>query len=68
VVRRLKRTTGWGGRLSKRICDMFSESSLCLHGLHGSCSSAQLPVEIPENMLLNLLLNLPSQTVISWHI
>ena len=43
--------TGWGGRLSKRNCNMFSGSSPCLLGQHGSCSSAQLPVELSENML-----------------
>ena len=35
----------WGGRLRKWFCKMFSESSPCLLGQHGSCSSAQLPVE-----------------------
>ena len=42
---------------------MFSESSPKLLGLHGSCSSAKLPVELSENILQNLLLNLPPQTV-----
>ena len=42
---------------------MFSGSSPCLLGQHGSCSSAQLPVEFSENMLQNLFLNLPPQTV-----
>ena len=42
---------------------MFSRSSPCLLGQHGSCSSAQLPVELTENMLQNLFLNLPPQTV-----
>ena len=53
----------WGGRLSKRFCSMFSGNSPCLLGQHGSCSSAQLPVELSENMLQNLFLNLPPQTV-----
>ena len=56
--------TVWGGRLRKRSCNMFSGSSPCLPGQHGSCSSAQLPVELSENMLQNLLLNQP-QTVVS---
>ena len=38
--------TVWGGRLCKRFCNMFSGSSSCLLGQHGSCSSAQLPVEL----------------------
>ena len=42
---------------------MFSGSSPCLLGQHCSCSSAQLPVELSENMLQNLFLNLPLQTV-----
>ena len=42
---------------------MFSGSPPCLLGQHGSCSSAQLPVELSENMLQNLFLNLPPQTV-----
>ena len=45
---------------------MFSESSPKLLGLHGSCSSAKLPVELSENMLQNLLLNLPPQTVFTY--
>ena len=32
-------------------------------GQDSSCSSALLPVELSENMLQNLLLNLPPQTV-----
>ena len=42
---------------------MFSRSSLCFLGQHGTCSSAQLSVELSENMLQNLFLNLPPQTV-----
>ena len=55
--------TAWGGRLCTRFCNMFSGSSPCLLGQHGSCNSAQLPVELLENMLQNLFLNLPPQTV-----
>ena len=58
--------TVWGGRLSKRFCSMFSWSSPCLLGQHGSCSTAQLPVDLSENMLQNLFPNLPPQTVQSW--
>ena len=50
-------------KVGKRFSNMFSGSSPCLLGQHGSCSSAQLPVELSENMLQNLLLNLPPQTV-----
>ena len=42
---------------------MFSESSACLLGQHGRCSSAQLPVKLSENIFQNLLHNLPPQTV-----
>ena len=35
--------TGWGGHLFRRYRNMFSESSPCLLGHHGSCSSAQQP-------------------------
>ena len=42
---------------------MLSGSSPCLLGQHGSCCSDQLPVELSENNLRNLLLNLPPQTV-----
>ena len=44
---------------------MFSGSYPCLLGQHGSCSSAQLPVELSENMLQHLLLNLPPQTIVT---
>ena len=40
---------------------MFCESSPCLHGQHGSFSSAQLPVELYENIFL--FHKLPPQTV-----
>ena len=43
--------------------NIFSWSSSCLLGQHGSCSSSQLPVELSENMLQNLFLNLPPQSV-----
>ena len=42
-------TTGWGGHLFRRFCNMFSKSSPCLLGQHGSCSLAQRPVELYEN-------------------
>ena len=42
---------------------MFSESSPCWLGQHGSCSSAQLPVELSEIMLQNLFLNLLPHSV-----
>ena len=42
---------------------MLTGSYSCLLGLHGSCSSAQLPVELSESMLQNIFLNLPPQTV-----
>ena len=35
--------TGWGGHLFRRFRNMFSESSPCLLGQHGSCSTAQQP-------------------------
>ena len=56
-------STVWGGRLRKRFCNMFSESST------GSWDELQLPCcpskqgELPENMLQSLFLNLPPQTV-----
>ena len=56
-------TTVWGGRLRKRFCNMFSESST------GSWAELQLPCspskqgELLDNMLQNLSLNLPPQTV-----
>ena len=37
------RTTGWGGHLFRRFCCTISESSICLLGQHGSCSTAQQP-------------------------
>ena len=46
--------TGWGGHLFRRFCNLFSKSSPCLLGLHGSCSIAQQPVELSENSLQNL--------------
>ena len=35
--------TGWGGHLFRRFRNTFSESSPCLLGQHGSCSTAQQP-------------------------
>ena len=55
--------TVWCGRSSKRFCNIFSGSSPCLLGQNDCCSSAQLPVELSEDMLQNLLFNLPPQTV-----
>ena len=42
---------------------MFSVSSSCLLGQHGSCSTAQRPGELSENILQNLQKKLPPQTV-----
>ena len=42
---------------------MFSESSPCLLGQQGSCSAAQRPGELSENMLQNPRNKLPPQTV-----
>ena len=39
----------WGGRLNKRFCLHFSESSPC-SAWAVCCSSAQLPVELSENI------------------
>ena len=56
------RVSFWGGRLRKMFCNMFSESST------GSWAEMQLPCcpskqeELIENMLQNLLHNLPPQT------
>ena len=44
---------------------MFSESSPCLLGQHGSCSSTVKGTgELSENILQNLRNDLPSQTVV----
>ena len=59
----MKDDTVWGGRLRKRFCNMFSESST------GSWAELQMPCcpskkeELPENTLQNLLHNLPPKTV-----
>ena len=45
---------------------MFFRSSPCLLGQHGSCSSAQLPVELSQNMLQNLFHNLLPHPVWTW--
>ena len=37
---------GWGGHLCWRFCYMFSKSSPCLLGQHGSCSTDQQPGEL----------------------
>ena len=44
---------------------MFSESSSCLLGQHGNCSSAQQPVELSEKNLNNCFNKLPPQTVLT---
>ena len=44
------RSSHWGGRLSKRFCNMFSESSSCFLGPPGVCRAAQLPLELSENI------------------
>ena len=41
----------------------FLEVPLALIGQNGSCSSAQLPVELSDNMLQNLFLDLPPHSV-----
>ena len=46
--------TGWGGHLFRRFCSMFYESSPCLLGQHGSCSTAQHPGKLSEKSKLNL--------------
>ena len=48
--------TGWGdrGHLFRRFCNMFSKTSPCLLGQHGSCSEAQQPGELSENSKQNL--------------
>ena len=38
--------TRWGDHLFQRFCSMFAESSPCLLGQHGSCSTAW---ELSEN-------------------
>ena len=40
--------TVWAGSLCKRFCNVLSGSSPCLLGQHGSCSTAQRPVELSE--------------------
>ena len=42
---------------------MFSESSPCLLGQHGSCNIDQRPGELSENILQNLFHKLLPQTV-----
>ena len=43
----------------KRFCKICPESSPCLLGEHGSCSAAQQPVELSENILLQNLFHAP---------
>ena len=52
-----------GGNLFQRFCSIFSKSSSCLLGQHGSCSAAQQPGELSENILQNFLNKLPPQTL-----
>ena len=40
--------TGWVGHLFPRFCNMFSKSSSCLVGQHGSCSISQNPGELSK--------------------
>ena len=47
-------STGLFIRSRKRCCKMFSESSFCFLGQHGSCSTGQRPLELSENILQNL--------------
>ena len=55
------KSTVWGRQVEyKVVLHFFKEVPL---GQHGSCSSAQLPVELSENLLQNLFLNLPPRTV-----
>ena len=56
--------TVWGGNLFRRFCNTFSESSLCLLGQHGSCSTAERPVELSINISQNLQNKLLPQTVL----
>ena len=47
----------------QRLCKMFSESSPCLLGQHGSGSTVQQPVELPKNRLQNFRNKSSPQTV-----
>ena len=59
ILKKSQESTGWGSHLFQRFCNMFSESSPCLLGQHGSCSPAQWPGELLENMLQTLRNKLP---------
>ena len=50
----LQYSTGWGGHLFRRLCNLFSKSSPCLLGQNCSCSKAKRPMELSENSLQNL--------------
>ena len=50
----LQDTTGSGSHLFQSFCNMFSKSSPCLLGQHGSCSMAQQPIELSEKSSQNL--------------
>ena len=54
--------------MCKRFCKIFSVSFPRLLEQHFSGTSAQLPVELSENMLQNLFHNLPPQTVLTVHV
>ena len=43
-----------GSHLFRRFCKMFSKNYPCLHGQHGSCSTAQHPGKLSEKSKLNL--------------
>ena len=60
---RCKSSTVWGDRLWKRICWHFWNFPSFL-GQHGSCSTAQWPVELSDNILQNFFHNLTPQTVV----
>ena len=45
---------------------MFSVSSPCLLGQHGSCSTDQQPMELLENIVQNLIYKLPPQIVLHY--
>ena len=64
IINKDQKTTVWGGRLRKRFCSMFSGSFPCLLGQHGSCSSAQLPVELSEESKQNLRNKWPPHPVV----
>ena len=52
-----------GRQVVNKVLYFFLESSPCLLGQHGSCSTAQLPGELSEHILQNLRNKLAPQTV-----